>query len=164
MKRRIAQHATALAVAAGLLLASAGVAVSQIVTGSSEDPAASTSTSTDLTTTGLTTTGLTTTGLTTTGVTSTAVTSTDDETTTDETTGETTTGLATTDETTTGANGKVLICHFTHSKKHPAHTISVSTAAEPSFLARGDHVGACTPADMQPKMTSTATTTTAAPT
>ena len=54
MKRRIAQHATALAVAAGLLLASAGVAVSQIVTGSSQDPAASTSTSTDLTTTGLT--------------------------------------------------------------------------------------------------------------
>src|SRR6266581_7670011 len=39
---------------------------------------------------------------------------------------------------------KVTICHITGSKKHPAHTISVSSSAVNAHLAHGDHLGACT--------------------
>jgi hypothetical protein len=39
---------------------------------------------------------------------------------------------------------KVLICHHTHSKKHPMHTISVSSAAVAKhMLKHGDTIGAC---------------------
>jgi hypothetical protein len=39
--------------------------------------------------------------------------------------------------------GKVLVCHVTHSKKKPFHTISVSVNALPAHLAHGDSEGAC---------------------
>jgi hypothetical protein len=39
---------------------------------------------------------------------------------------------------------RVVICHLTKSKKHPAHTIVVSNKAVPAHLRHGDHLGACT--------------------
>jgi hypothetical protein len=39
---------------------------------------------------------------------------------------------------------RVTICHLTRSKKHPAHTITVSSAAVAAHLRHGDHLGACT--------------------
>jgi hypothetical protein len=39
---------------------------------------------------------------------------------------------------------RVLICHITGSKKHPAHTITVSARAVRAHLRHGDHLGACT--------------------
>src|SRR5436305_2203943 len=39
---------------------------------------------------------------------------------------------------------RVTICHITGSKKHPAHTITVSSAAVAAHLRHGDHLGACT--------------------
>jgi hypothetical protein len=38
---------------------------------------------------------------------------------------------------------KVLVCHRTHSKKKPFHTISVAAAAVPAHLKHGDTLGAC---------------------
>ena len=39
---------------------------------------------------------------------------------------------------------KVTICHHTHSKKHPMHTITVSSAAVAKhMLKHGDTLGAC---------------------
>ena len=48
---------------------------------------------------------------------------------------------------------RVTICHHTHSKKHPTHTITVSSAAVKAHLNHGDTLGAC-PATV----TTTATT------
>jgi hypothetical protein len=39
---------------------------------------------------------------------------------------------------------RVTICHLTGSKKHPAHTITVSSASVTQHLAHGDHLGPCT--------------------
>jgi hypothetical protein len=39
---------------------------------------------------------------------------------------------------------RVTICHLTGSKKHPAHTITVSSAAVAAHLRHGDHLRACT--------------------
>lgn len=39
---------------------------------------------------------------------------------------------------------RVLICHLTGSKKHPGHTITVSSHAVAAHLRHGDHLGACT--------------------
>jgi hypothetical protein len=39
---------------------------------------------------------------------------------------------------------RVTICHLTGSKKHPGHTITVSSAAVKAHLKHGDHLGACT--------------------
>ncbi len=39
---------------------------------------------------------------------------------------------------------RVQICHLTGSKKHPAHTITVSSASVPAHLRHGDHLGPCT--------------------
>jgi hypothetical protein len=39
---------------------------------------------------------------------------------------------------------RVTICHLTRSKKHPAHTITVSSAAVAAHLRHGDHLGPCT--------------------
>ena len=39
---------------------------------------------------------------------------------------------------------RVQICHRTGSKKHPFHTITVSSAAVAAHVRHGDHVGACT--------------------
>ena len=39
---------------------------------------------------------------------------------------------------------RVQICHLTGSKKHPFHTITVSSAAVAAHVRHGDHVGACT--------------------
>ena len=39
---------------------------------------------------------------------------------------------------------RVTICHLTGSKKNPAHTITVSSAAVAAHLRHGDHLGACT--------------------
>jgi hypothetical protein len=39
---------------------------------------------------------------------------------------------------------RVTICHLTGSKKHPAHTITVSSASVRAHLRHGDHLGACT--------------------
>lgn len=40
--------------------------------------------------------------------------------------------------------GKVTICHYTHSKKHPAVTITISQHAWPAHQRHGDTLGACT--------------------
>jgi hypothetical protein len=42
---------------------------------------------------------------------------------------------------------RVTICHVTGSKKHSAHTITVSSAAVAAHLRHGDHLGACTGAE-----------------
>jgi|SRR6516165_9960954 len=49
----------------------------------------------------------------------------------------------TTTTTTTGHGSKVLVCHRTHSKKKPFHTISISPNAVKAHLAHGDTLGAC---------------------
>ena len=62
---------------------------------------------------------------------------------------------------------RVTICHLTGSKKHPAHTITVSSKAVAAHLRHGDHLGACTGTEKRkPKKhtTTTTTVTTAAPT
>jgi hypothetical protein len=62
---------------------------------------------------------------------------------------------------------KVTICHLTGSKKHPAHTIRVSSKAVAAHLRHGDHLGTCTGTEKpKPKKhtTTTTTVTTAAPT
>jgi hypothetical protein len=48
-----------------------------------------------------------------------------------------------------GQNGsghaqKITICHLTHSKKHPGHTISISQRAWKGHSRHGDHLGPCT--------------------
>jgi hypothetical protein len=66
---------------------------------------------------------------------------------------------------------RVAICHLTGSKKHPAHTITVSSAAVAAHMRHGDHLGACTGSETpkrhghgQTTTSTTSTTTTAAPT
>jgi hypothetical protein len=65
---------------------------------------------------------------------------------------------------------RVTICHLTGSKKHPGHTITVSSKAVPAHLAHGDHLGRCdgTETPRHKKHTTattntTATTTTSSP-
>jgi hypothetical protein len=53
---------------------------------------------------------------------------------------------------------KVTICHRTHSKKHPWHTISVGAPAVKAHLRHGDKLGACPPAVAATSTTTTATT------
>ena len=65
-------------------------------------------------------------------------------------------GTTTATTTTIPATGKITICHRTHSKKHPAHTISVSVHAWPAHLRHGDTLGACV---TTPPPTTTGTTT-----
>jgi hypothetical protein len=38
---------------------------------------------------------------------------------------------------------KITICHHTHSKKHPTHTIRISVKAWPAHKRHGDTMGAC---------------------
>jgi len=45
--------------------------------------------------------------------------------------------------TTSTTSHKVTLCHHTHSKKHPMHTISVDQHAVPAHLKHGDTLGAC---------------------
>ena len=45
---------------------------------------------------------------------------------------------------------RIVICHLTRSKKHPAHTITISSAAWPAHQRHGDHLGPCT-GDEQPR-------------
>ena len=61
---------------------------------------------------------------------------------------------------------RVTICHLTGSKKHPAHTITVSSKAVKAHLAHGDHLGRCdgTETSKPKKHTTTTATTTATPT
>ncbi len=61
--------------------------------------------------------------------------------------------------------GKVTICHKTHSKKHPAVTISISLNAWPAHRRHGDTLGACganggTTTSAAPTTTTTTTSTT----
>jgi hypothetical protein len=67
------------------------------------------------------------------------------------------TGTTATQTTTTGGSGsgtgrKVTLCHRTHSKKHPAQTITVSQHAVKAHLRHHDTLGACP----QPATTATA--------
>jgi len=62
--------------------------------------------------------------------------------------------------------GKSAICHKTHSKKHPFHTITVSNAAVPAHVRHGDTMGACgttttTTSTTTTTISSSSTTTTA---
>jgi hypothetical protein len=70
------------------------------------------------------------------------------------------TDTTTTEATTTVSQGteKVLVCHHTHSKKKPFHTIRVSASSVPAHVAHGDSVGAC---ETQPPESPTAAPTTA---
>jgi hypothetical protein len=60
------------------------------------------------------------------------------------------TGTTSTTETTetvttsTTPSRRVVLCHVTHSRKHPSHTIVVSQAAVRAHLRHGDSLGACT--------------------
>ena len=57
-----------------------------------------------------------------------------------------------------GANQyKVTICHHTHSRKHPMHTITVSVNALKAHLKHHDTLGAC-PATTPPAASTTAPT------
>jgi hypothetical protein len=58
--------------------------------------------------------------------------------------------------------GKIVICHKTHSKKHPFVSISISTSAWPAHQRHGDALGACTTTTTTTTTTSTTTTTTSA--
>ena len=51
---------------------------------------------------------------------------------------------------------KIMVCHKTHSKKHPQVTITISQSAWKAHLRHGDTLGACT----APTTTTTATGTT----
>lgn len=42
---------------------------------------------------------------------------------------------------------KITICHHTHSKKHPTHTIRISVKAWPAHQRHGDTMGACAAAN-----------------
>ena len=64
-------------------------------------------------------------------------------------TGSTGTESTTSSVTTQQATGKVLVCHRTHSKKKPLHTLSVSMSALPAHLRHGDTEGACVLATSQ---------------
>jgi|SRR5690348_6244358 len=44
-----------------------------------------------------------------------------------------------------GQYGKMTICHHTHSKKHPQHTITISTSAWKAHQKHGDTQGPCAP-------------------
>jgi hypothetical protein len=63
-----------------------------------------------------------------------------------------TTGATDTTESTVTSSGlgqrKVLICHHTHSAKHPWVTITVGAPAVPAHLRHGDSLGACTSAQL----------------
>jgi hypothetical protein len=67
----------------------------------------------------------------------------------------TTTTTITTGGTTTTVT-KVVVCHKTHSKKHPQVTISISQSAWKAHLRHGDTLGAC----VAPTTTTTTTTAT----
>src|SRR6478672_8297142 len=55
---------------------------------------------------------------------------------------------------------RVTICHLTGSKKHPGHTITVSSKAVAAHLRHGDHLNACTGTEKpRPKKHTTTTTT-----
>lgn len=70
----------------------------------------------------------------------------------DAITGTTATQTTTTGESGSGAGRKVTLCHRTHSKKHPAQTITVSQHAVKAHLHHHDTLGACP----QPATTATA--------
>jgi hypothetical protein len=75
-----------------------------------------------------------------------------------------TAGTDTTTTTTTTVTTKIVICHKTHSTKHPQVTITVSQSAWKAHQRHGDTLGACTPPTTTTTTTtnSTGTTTTAA--
>ena len=54
---------------------------------------------------------------------------------------------------------RVQICHLTGSKKHPFHTITVSSAAVAAHVRHGDHAGACTGSETPKAHSNNGTTT-----
>ncbi len=56
--------------------------------------------------------------------------------------------------------GKLAVCHRTHSKKYPFHTIVVSASAVPAHLRHGDTAGACVTTTTGSTSTTTTTTST----
>ena len=45
---------------------------------------------------------------------------------------------------------RMVICHVTHSRKHPAHTITISSRAWHAHRRHGDHLGPCTGTETAP--------------
>jgi hypothetical protein len=52
--------------------------------------------------------------------------------------------------------GKLVICHHTHSKKNPQHTITISPSAWKAHQKHGDTLGPCVPPTTTAPTTSTA--------
>jgi hypothetical protein len=76
-------------------------------------------------------------------------------------TGTTTTGTTLT--STTPGQRKVIVCHRTHSRKHPEHSIVISQWALSAHLRHGDHLGACVVVTLPPTTTATTPTVTTRP-
>jgi hypothetical protein len=70
-----------------------------------------------------------------------------------------TSATTSTSTSTTPAPPKVTICHRTHSKKHPFHTIRISIRAWPAHMRHGDTMGACPSAATTTSSTTTTTST-----
>src|SRR3954465_10541677 len=52
-------------------------------------------------------------------------------------------GAGNSGQTSSAAQYKITICHHTHSKKHPFHTIRISNKAWPAHQRHGDTLGPC---------------------
>jgi hypothetical protein len=57
--------------------------------------------------------------------------------------------------------GKIVICHHTHSKKHPQVTITIAQSAWKAHQKHGDTLGACITTTTTTATTTSSTTTTA---
>src|SRR4051794_21247778 len=67
-------------------------------------------------------------------------------------------GLAKTPTPAGSQYGKIVICHHTHSKKHPTTTLTISQSAWRAHQKHGDTLGACGTTTTTTTTTTTGTT------